>query len=250
MGDQWLGTSGGARLRGHAVFLKCSKSSLTWYAIRVLLWWPLPETSSFTSLTLPTSTLTLVIPVNHKWPRLTATQTIKRRNIPLDTNCFANKSFTYIFQIKQFYMTLINKKTKINNNLWSINQPSLRFAYSGKSLRITFHDFEKGNSKNSPVVVFFLNPSCVPPLHVFYLFIFPIFGRNIEWKYLSVMIWSNEPRDGYAFSIFCEFDTMKCCQRLAIWNYFHGPTWNGSWIAHKIVIMGYLCLWQWYQDQV
>ena len=29
VGDQWLWTSGGARLRGHAVFLKCSKSSLT-----------------------------------------------------------------------------------------------------------------------------------------------------------------------------------------------------------------------------
>ena len=106
LGDQWFWTSGGARLRGHAVFLKCSKSSLTWYAIRVFLWWPLPETSSFTSLTLPTSTLTLVIPVNHKWPRLTATQTIKRRNIPLDTNCFANKSLTH-FQIKQFYMSHI-----------------------------------------------------------------------------------------------------------------------------------------------
>ena len=159
------------------------------------------------------------------------------------------KQISYTFSDKTILYDTINKqkKTKINNNLWSINQPSLRFAYSGKSLRITFNDFEKWNSTNSPLVVLFLNPSCVPPLHVFYLFIFPIFGRNIEWKYLSVMIWSNEPWDRYAFSIFCEFDTMKCCQRLAIGNYFHGPTWNSSWIGHEMVIMvirSYLCLWQ------
>ena len=78
------------------VILECSKSSLVRYAMHVFPW---RATSRDKFIHIIDITNIHFDPVHHKWPRLTATQTVKRRNIPSGTNWYANKSFKNIFEI-------------------------------------------------------------------------------------------------------------------------------------------------------